>query len=166
MKVSWSKSTGASGYNVYYKKGSGAWSAKPVSKTGTSATISNLSAGAKYTFKVVPYVTIDGKKREGKAKSSEVITTLKKATWGSVKKYNNSKVTLKWNAVSGATGYEIYRCKTANGTYAYVDETTKTSKVVKATKGTKYFYKIKAYKVVDKKKVYAPLSAYQEFRLK
>ena len=63
VKFSWSKVTGASGYNVYYKKSSAGSYAFYKATTGTYTTKKDLSDGVKYTFKVVPYYRdADGKK--------------------------------------------------------------------------------------------------------
>ncbi len=59
-------------------------------------------------------------------------------------------VTLQWEKVSNASGYEIYRAAKKNGTYELKKEITKKSKVTykdkKLVKGKKYYYKIRAYK--------------------
>ena len=67
--------------------------------------------------------------------------------------YNS--ITVKWNTVSGADGYQVYR-KVNSGKWKVVKNTTGTSykdKNVKA--GYKYSYTVKAYKKVNGKKVYS-----------
>ncbi len=57
--------------------------------------------------------------------------------------------TFKWNPVSGAIRYNIYRSTSKNGTYSYIDSTTATSYTDKtAISGKKYFYQVKAVKQV------------------
>ncbi|MDO5448646.1 MAG: hypothetical protein Q4F70_03460 [Clostridia bacterium] len=61
--------------------------------------------------------------------------------------------TFKWNAVSGAIKYNIYRSTSKNGTYTYLDTTTATSYTDKtAVSGTQYYYQVKAVKKVDSTK--------------
>ena len=61
--------------------------------------------------------------------------------------------TFKWNAVSGAIKYNIYRSTSKNGTYNYLDTTTATSYTDKtAVPGTQYYYQVKAVKKVDSSK--------------
>ena len=56
-----------------------------------------------------------------------------------------ASLTLKWNAVKGATGYEIYRAGT-DGKYSKITTVTSTSYVDTNVKNnTQYSYKIKAY---------------------
>ena len=56
-----------------------------------------------------------------------------------------ASLTLKWNAVKGATGYEIYRAGT-DGKYSKITTVTSTSYVDTSVKNnTQYSYKIKAY---------------------
>ena len=58
--------------------------------------------------------------------------------------------TFKWNAVSGAIKYNIYRSTSKNGTYTYLDTTTATSYTDKtAVSGTQYYYQVKAVKKVS-----------------
>ena len=67
--------------------------------------------------------------------------------------YNS--ITVKWNTVSGANGYQVYR-KVNSGKWKVVKNTTGTSykdKNVKA--GYKYSYTVKAHKKVNGKKVYS-----------
>ena len=61
----------------------------------------------------------------------------------------NGKPKLSWKAVSGATKYWIYR-STDGKNFKYYDSTTKTSYTNSgAASGTKYYYKVKAVKVVN-----------------
>ncbi|GEM_PF-3977652 len=55
--------------------------------------------------------------------------------------------TFSWTAVPGALRYNIYRATAKDGTYSYIDATTKTSYTDKtAIKGKQYFYQVKAVK--------------------
>ena len=59
--------------------------------------------------------------------------------------YNS--VYLSWTAVSGATGYKIYRSTSPNGTYTRLLNTRRTSFTdTKRRTGTNYYYRIRAYK--------------------
>lgn len=65
----------------------------------------------------------------------------------------NGYPTFKWNPVSGAIKYNIYRSTSKNGTYNYLDTTTATSYTDKtAVSGTKYYYQVKAVKKVSETK--------------
>ena len=58
---------------------------------------------------------------------------------------SSGKPSLKWNAVDGASKYEVYRATSKNGTYTKMYTTTSTSYTnSSAVPGTTYYYKVKA----------------------
>ncbi|MGJ7920823.1 Ig-like domain-containing protein [Neobacillus sp. LXY-4] len=58
--------------------------------------------------------------------------------------YNSAKLT--WTAVSGASGYEIYRATSSTGTYTKIATTTSTSYLnTGLDTGKTYYYKVRAY---------------------
>jgi len=170
IKVSWKASTGADGYYVYYKKGSGSYTyLKRV--TGTSTTAKDLADGAKYTFKVIPYVDVYGEKvKSDSYKTSSYIYTLKKVSTPKVSKSSGSKVKVSWTNISGESGYQISKSTSKTkikivGTYK---GTSLKSKTINATKGKKYYYKVRAFKYVKKDgktvRVYGPWSSPKYFK--
>lgn len=76
-------------------------------------------------------------------------------------------VTLKWKKNAKASGYEIYRAAGKNGTYALTKTITGNTKVTysdkKLKKGTKYYYRIRAYKLTDSGRQYG---AYAKVNIK
>ena len=73
-----------------------------------------------------------------------------------------TKDNLKWVKVYGASGYEIYRSTSKSGKYTLV-KNIKSGRTVKWTnsglkKGQYYYYKIRAYRTVDGKKLYGGYS--------
>lgn len=96
-------------------------------------------------------------------KSTAVCVSAKTTAPGTVKilsvKNKTTKAAITWKKVSGATGYEIYRCK-AGGSYKKIKTTKSLSYTDKGVKaGYTYSYKIRAYKTVKGKKVYGQKSA-------
>jgi uncharacterized repeat protein (TIGR02543 family) len=78
------------------------------------------------------------------------IPTLGKAVSSS---YNSINVS--WAAVTGASGYEIYRATSSTGTYSLVTTTAATSYNNTAlAAGNTYYYKVRAYRLVGTTKVY------------
>lgn len=152
---------------VYYKKGSGAWS-KPVSTTKTSYTKKDLAGGAKYTFKVVPYYKAGTTKYYSTAQyKTASVYTLKKIAVPTVTN-SGTKVKIKWKNINGETGYQISKSTTKGGTkiVATYKTTNGTYKTVNATKGKKYYYKVRAYKKIGTKTVYGPWSAAKAYTRK
>lgn len=170
IRISWSKSTGAAGYNVYYKTASDEnYQFLDSTTTRNTEKAKDLRDGVKYTFRVVPYYMDGDEKVEGYYGKVKSVYTLKKLNLPTVSRYNSSKVRVKWNNISGETGYQIARASTEDGTYSIIstyETTSGKSKVVSAKKNRTYFYKVRAYKTVDGKKIYGPWSDIVEYKLK
>ncbi|MGL4483534.1 MAG: fibronectin type III domain-containing protein [Anaerovoracaceae bacterium] len=64
IKVSWKKTTGATGYELYMKTGSGKYKSIKDTKS-LSYKKTKLKKGKAYTFKVKAYIKVDGKKIYG-----------------------------------------------------------------------------------------------------
>lgn len=81
----------------------------------------------------------------------------------SVKAERVSAVSIKvsWGAVAGATQYEVWRCTTSPaGTYSLLKTTANAYYMnTGLTAGNTYWYKVRAYRVVEGTKVYGSYSA-------
>lgn len=167
-KVKWSAAKGASGYYVYYKKSTSDSYTYLGYTSNTSAKKANLYDGKKYYFKIIPYKTIDGTKYKGLQYKTASVYTLKKLSAPYVSKYSSGKVKVKWSNIAGESGYQISRSTKSSGiNVAYTYRTTKgKSKVVSAKKRKTYYYRVRAYRTVDGKRIYAPWSSARKYRLK
>lgn len=168
IKVSWKKCTGASGYAVYYKKSTS--SKYTLLKRTTSLYVKkkNLSDNVKYNFKVVPYYKYKSGskyKYDGVNYRTASATTLKKLAQPKMKK-DGSRVSLTWQSISGASGYQVYWSAKKKGTYKKLCDYS--SKYVGMSfsvgKGKTYYYKTRAYKKVGKTKIYGPWSTPKAFK--
>ena len=78
-------------------------------------------------------------------------------------KINNTKkntIVLSWNKVIGANGYTVYRSTSLNGKYTAIKNTTKlTYSNSGLTSGKKYYYIVKAYRLVNGEKKYTPYNS-------
>lgn len=85
-------------------------------------------------------------------------------------KAGKKKITLRWKKVKDADGYVIYRSTKKNKEFKKVktikkDSTVKwTNTKLKANK--RYYYKVRAYKVVDGKNIYTQYSAVKQAKAK
>ncbi len=163
IHVKWNQVKGADGYEVVRTDAKGNKFVKTI-KNGKTVSWKNtgLKTGRKYTYKVRAYVNFDGKKVYGKYSGVKSATpSLNRPVITKLTAGKNS-VTVKWKQVPGANGYKIYRSTAKNGKYTCVKTVKKGGtlswKNTKLKKGKKYYYKVKAYRIVDKKNVYSNMS--------
>ncbi|WP_416145255.1 immunoglobulin-like domain-containing protein [Planococcus koreensis] len=160
-KVTWSAVSGATGYEVYRSTSSTGIYSSAGATTGTSFVNSSLATNKVYYYKVKAYQTSGSAKVWGDFSAAVSATPVLEAPV-SVKAVSASYNSIKnsWASVSGATGYEVYRATSSEGTYSSVGSTTATSLTNSGlTTNAVYYYKVKAYRTVDGKKVYGPFSA-------
>ena len=139
VQLSWTGGvTGAEGYVIYRKTEGGSYT--EIGRTSGNTYSNTISAGIKYYYAVAVY---SGSRTEDKCPEVGVMYL---ATPSGLSVSNTiASLTLKWNAVTGATGYEIYRAGT-DGKYSKITTVTSTSYVDTNVKNnTQYSYKIKAY---------------------
>lgn len=158
--VKWTGVSNASGYTVYcYDTKTKKYVAvKSVGKNTTNATIkevkvnskaTKLTAATAYKIKVAAYVLEDGKKYYGpKSDVFTCITAPAKPKLTSVKASGRS-ITVTWDKVSGADGYEVY-VKQPNGSLYYrvalIEKNSTTKYTYKGTWAGTYSIKVRAYK--------------------
>ena len=158
LSVSFNSVSGAEGYEVYRSTSKNGTYKKIKTTTSTSFVDTGRTTGTTYYYKVRGYRTYNGTKKYG-SYSSVVgkAPALGKPPWieAIIREFGTD---VGFGEVEGAHGYEIYRCSTSNGTYKKIDTIEKmmanpfydTTKV--------YYYKIRAYRKVNGKKVYSPYS--------
>lgn len=151
---------GATGYQIYRKKGS------KVTMIGqTSGTVfldqNPVSGTSSYYAKAIKG-SLTGK--EGSAKK---ITLPKATTKVTAKAKTDKTVVLSWKKVKGATGYLVYRSTKKNGSYQRIAVLKKGTKCTYTDKkglkkGMKYHYRI----VTVKKKTYSPAKTTKAVKIK
>ena len=142
VQLSWTGVvTGAEGYVIYRRTEGGSYT--EIGRTSGKTYSDTISAGIKYYYAVAVY---SGSRTEDKCPEVGVMyLAAPSAPSGLAVSNTIASLTLKWNAVKGATGYEIYRAGT-DGKYSKITTVTSTSYVDTSVKNnTQYSYKIKAY---------------------
>lgn len=140
----WDMVENADGYTVYRKEGS-KWKSVADTKE-TSYTDKSVSFGNKYTYTVKAYIMADGKKvvsdydKTGASASFETVPTTKITSAAATKMTN---ITVKWEKVSVADQYYLYRSTKASSGYKCIKKTSSTSYVDKSVSfGKTYYYKV------------------------
>lgn len=158
INLKWSKVSGATGYQIYVKKGNGNWKFAESTKQ-LKEDVDDLKEATTYSVKVRAYKTTSTGKVYGNF--SNVITTttdpdeVERLT---IKKISSSKAKLTWKAVPNADGYRVYKYNTKTSKWESVGTTKTTSKTVTvSTKGGERF-RVRAYVVLNEKKYYGDAS--------
>lgn len=158
MKLKWTKQGYADGYQLCDSK-------SKVIKTLTknSVTITGLTAGKTYKYKVRSYIrNADGTKSYGAF--SSVLNATTKLRTPTVKVVSNAKgqARISWSKVSGASGYEIYYKKTSSAKYKKLKTVNSPNIRVCTVRGMKSgdraYFRIRAFRKNGSKKVYSSLN--------
>ena len=172
IKTSWDRIDGLDGYKVYRATAkNGKYTlARTITRANTVSYINTgRMTGKTYYYKMRGYKKI-GKTtcytkyspvKSAKAQLSKPIVAV---TLGGTDKSPYTRTPKSsWKAVSGATGYEVYRSREGKNRYKKIATTKKTYFTDHTGAGFKsyynYQYKIRAYRMVNGKKVYSIFSA-------
>ena len=153
LKLSWSSSAYAQGYEVYrYDTGKKTY-VKVATVTGTSSNITGLAAGTDYKFAVSAYVKSSGKTLYSEKTVISAATKPAKVSGISFSSRAEKSIALKWNTVKGATGYKVYRLVSKDN-YKYLGSTSKPAYNANGLTGsTDYTFKVVAYKKIGSKEL-------------
>ena len=170
VKLTWDKVAGATGYEIYrYNKSTDTYK-KLKTTTETSYTDKELSAGTKYTYKVVSYKKLNNG-NVYYCQKDEIINTATKTKTPSITVSSGSKTkaTVKWNNVSGESGYQVWYSTSKDGTYkrfgnAKANATSLT--VTGLTSGKTYYFKVRTYTKTDSGYVYGDYSSVKSVKVK
>ncbi len=148
--LKWNAVSGAAKYEVYRARSKDGDYIKYSTVTGTSYTnISYIENGNTSYYKVR---ALDANGTAG-AWSSIVSVTYRAASTGTLSAPTvtggndaQGRPTLKWNAVTGAAKYEVYRARSLNGDYIKYSTVTGTSytNISYIENGNTYYYKVRA----------------------
>lgn len=168
IKLSWNTYKNAEKYILYRRTGSGSWK-KLKTVTGTSYTDKTALTGKVYSYKLTAQNSKWGQITSSKnSLIVKVKTTLGKAV---IQKTTAGKktATITWKKVSGASGYKIYRASSKNGSYQCIKTVKNNVTSYKNTSlktGKTYYYKVRAYRTVEKNNVYGAYSTVKTVKVK
>ncbi|MBR5428229.1 MAG: fibronectin type III domain-containing protein, partial [Clostridia bacterium] len=168
ITVGWTKVTGATGYYVYRKEGSGSYSLVKKITSGATVSYSDTavkdSNGTKYTYYVRAYKSTTLSAYTAKATYRVTGVTVSSLTNSAAK-----TMTVKWAKNEKATGYEIQYATNSGFTSAKTVTVSGASTLSKAiaslTKGSTYYVRVRAYKTVSSVKYYSAWSAAKSVKI-
>lgn len=157
IRLYWTKRDNVLRYDIYRSTSKTGKYTKVKSLSGTSGlfTDTNVTCGRAYYYKVRAQL-ISGKytSMTGPVSVVPVVAAPKLYAYA-----GTASVTLKWTRAYGASGYRVFRSTSRNGKYSCVC-TTKSNKWKNSKLARKkiYYYKVKPYRMVGKKRVYGKWS--------
>ena len=160
INLSWTPAVGAGGYTIY----------RATSLTGTYSIVGNVTTSnfintglgfnTTYYYKVRSFYMVNGVKNYGMMSEPVNAKTILSTPTISSSNLTSTSIKLTWGAIAGASGYEVYRSTTSTGTYALQSTVaTNTYSKTALVKGTVYYYKVRAYRLVGTTKVFGDFSA-------
>ncbi len=161
--LSWNAISGSKYYVIYRRTANGKYAKlKVVSGKTLSYIDTTCTSGVTYYYTVKAVSNNGTSNVYGNActtKSAKAIPATPKVT-SVVKSGSSAKVT--WKKITGASGYYVYRC-IKGGKYSKIATIKKGSTITyadkKVAKGKTYYYKIVAYRTVNKKAIVSKTSA-------
>ena len=158
ISLKWSKVKNADGYSVYIHDGS-KWRGYGSTKR-LYMEVDDLQSAKVYKFKVRAYELENGKRNYGPY--SAVITAVTdpdEVDGLYVSEKSKSSLSLKWDKVRNAKGYQVYMYDKAQGKYVKKVVVSKNSaKISSLSANTSYSFKVRAYWKCDGKYYYGEFS--------
>lgn len=143
ITMAWNAVSGATSYSLYRSTSLNGSYTRVNTTTATSMTDYGRSSGLTYYYKV----SATNESGEGDLSSAVAGTVLPQAPSGlSSDSVTEDSVDLSWNAVTGATGYYVYRSTSSSGTYTQISSSSINSYTnTGLDSSTTYYYKVAAY---------------------
>lgn len=141
--ITWNASKKAEGYEIYQWIGTNDSYKLIGTTTSTKFTNSKKSSGTMYRYKVRAFNTVDGQRIEGAYSSEFTTCTLPANVLFSLCSTDVDSITLNWNKVSKATGYQVEMY--TNGTWKTLSTLSGTSYTVSdLSQNTAYRFRVRA----------------------
>ena len=160
-EIAWNSVTNATGYEVYVREQNGSY-VNAGRTTNLYVTLNGLVSGRTYYVKVRAY---NGSRVGDFSNELKIVTsnttvevTLGKVTNLRINNVTENSANITWNAVTNATGYEVY-VRIQNGSYVNKGTTTNLYATLRGlAEGTRYDVKVRAYRAENGRTVYGDFS--------
>lgn len=144
IRYTWNAIDGAEAYIYSVTDAQGKSVVKSRTTTDTTATVTGLTTGEKYTFTVTAKAT----DRSGQS-ASKILTCLPPAPSKPQVSAGDGGITVRWTTRSDVDGYQVFRSTAKNGTFALIatvtDPTQNTYVDDEIKINTAYYYKVRRY---------------------
>lgn len=168
LNLTWKPVSGASGYEIYRSASkNGSYKKIKILSGSNSKQFKNtgLETGKSYYYRIRAFKNgVYGSYSLVKSGTPKLSKPILKVSAG------KRKAILKWNKIAGASGYQIYRTKGTKGSFKRIKTITKGVAVQytnsRLKKGSRYTFRIRAYRTVKGKKLYSSYSARRTVRIK
>ena len=160
IKISWRGVAGATGYQIYRATSSTGTYTLIASPSTITYTNAGLTTNSTYYYKVRAY-SLASTVKVYSGFSTIISAKAIPSTPTSVKAVSSSSksINISWSAVTGASGYEIYRAPSSGGTYTLVSRPSAiTYNNIGLTTNSTYYYKVRAYRLLSTVRVYSGFS--------
>lgn len=170
IRISWNKISGADGYQLMWNK-SGKWRTVNIS-TKNLYTMKGLKSGTVCKFRIRGVDKILGKTFYGEWSDILVVSTKPSAT--TIRKLipdGRHQITAKWKKISNCTGYVIQFSNDSNfkkiiRSKRLFNNSTTSYTGSQFLKGKKYYVRVRAFKIVERKIYYSSWSKVKMIRSK
>ena len=154
ITLSWKRNTTATGYKLeQYKGGKWVQVAQINSNSATSYKVTGLTAATAYSFRIRAYKTSGNATAHSGYTKYNTLTSPTNVSSFKASKRTSSTVTLGWSKNSTATGYKLEQYKGGKWVQAAAVSGNKNVRctVSKLSRNTAYRFRIRAYKVINRK---------------
>ena len=165
LKLTWTKDTGATGYEIYRSTTEGGTYSKVATITKNSTvtyTNKSLKNATAYYYKVRSYKTVSGSKVYSDFSAVVGGAALKTPSIKAARKDYNL-IGISWAKISGADGYAVYRSTSEKGTYELLGTVSGNASIgyddTTAITNTTYYYRVRGYKTIQGVPFYSANSA-------
>ena len=167
--VSWKKITGATGYYLYRKTGSGSYSPAATITSGSTVKYTDTKAktnGTKYTYYVVAYKTVGKTTYKSANSAAKISYFLTRPAISSASNTAAKTMTVKWKKNAKATGYQVKYVTGSTSKTVTITKNTTLSRVIKSlVKGKTYKVYLRSYKKVSGVNYYSAWSAAKSVKI-
>lgn len=166
IRLVWGKNVHADGYEIWRKDQSGTYKRITTITSPDTRAYNDTTAivGQLYAYKVRPIKTVGSVTYRGNY--STVVSARTRLQNGKITAVNSvdyQSLKITWSKIPGASGYELYRSTSASSGFSLAKRITSGGTVSFQNSGLKlnqvYYYRVRAYRTVNGKRVYGSFSS-------